>query len=64
MEHETSSEDVALFAFDIDGQHSDPITPRTAKEMERLRKTREKYIKAGLVQDSVSELHEPGIESK
>jgi len=51
MEYETSSEDLDVLIFDIDGQHSDPITPRTPKEMERLQKIREKYIKAGLIED-------------
>lgn len=38
-----------VFAFEGDGAKSDPITPLTSKELERLKKLRERYVEAGLI---------------
>jgi hypothetical protein len=50
MSHEVPEPLTDNFVVELDGEHSDPITPLTPEHIARLVKIRELYIEAGLMQ--------------
>ena len=51
MNHETPSRISDTFILELDGEHSDSITPLSPVRRARLEKIRAMYVKAGIIPD-------------